>query len=63
MNDTMGAIYSPPKTGLPFLVVTFADGAMQTQTAASRSEARALLASKTRRVPAPGGEKSAAPRQ
>jgi hypothetical protein len=53
MNDTTGAIYSPPKNGLPFLVVTFADGTMQTQTAASRSEARAMLASKTRRTPSP----------
>ncbi len=51
MGDTTGVIYSPPKIGLPFLVVTFADGAIQTQTAASRSEARAMLAGKTRRTP------------
>jgi hypothetical protein len=49
MNDATGAIYSPPKSGMPFLVVTFADGAIHTETAASRSEARVLLAGKTRR--------------
>ena len=61
MGDATGVIYSPPKTGLPFLVVTFADGAIHTQTAASRSEARAVLASKTRRRPLPamGGEEPA----
>lgn len=61
MGDATGVIYSPPKTGLPFLVVTFADGAIHTQTAASRSEARAMLASKTRRAPlsALGGDNPA----
>ncbi len=61
MADATGVIYSPPKTGLPFLVVTFADGAIHTQTAASRSEARALLASRTRRpaLSAIGGDKPA----
>jgi hypothetical protein len=48
MSDTTGAIYTPPKSGLPFLVVTFSDGAIHTQTAANRAEARALLARRTR---------------
>ncbi len=51
MNDTEGAIYVPPKEGLPFLVVTFADGEIRTEKASSRSEARALLARRTRRSP------------
>jgi hypothetical protein len=50
MRDATGAIYVPPKSGLPFLVVTFQDGGMRTETAASRSEARALLARRTRGV-------------
>ena len=50
MDDATGAIYVPPKTGLPFLVVTFSDGGIHTQTAASRSEARLLLAGRTRRA-------------
>lgn len=53
MDDTTGAIYSPPKSGMPFLVVTFANGVIQTQTAASRAEARVLLAGKTRRAVIP----------
>jgi hypothetical protein len=48
MRDATGAIYVPPKSGLPFLVVTFQDGGIRTETAASRSEARALLARRTR---------------
>ncbi len=48
MSDTTGAIYTPPKSGLPFLVVTFSDGTIHTQTAANRAEARALLAQRTR---------------
>ncbi|HVY18526.1 MAG TPA: hypothetical protein VHA70_00420 [Bauldia sp.] len=50
MNDATGAIYVPPKSGLPFLVVTFEGGGIRTQTATSRSEARALLAKQTRSV-------------
>lgn len=53
MDDTEGAIYTPPKNGLPFLVVTFSDGDMQTQTTKTRSEARVLLAKRTRRIRAP----------
>ncbi len=49
MNDTEGAIYVPPKAGLPFLVVTFANGDIRTEKAETRSEARALLARRTRR--------------
>ena len=49
MDDATGAIYVPTKSGLPFLVVTFSNGAIHTQTAESRSEARMLLAGKTRR--------------
>jgi hypothetical protein len=49
-EGTNGAIYVPPKSALPFIVVTFADGGMQTETVASRAEARALLARRTRRT-------------
>jgi hypothetical protein len=44
MERSEGAIYPPPKDGLPFLVVTFSNGTMHTQPAGSRSEARMLLA-------------------
>ncbi len=44
MDQAEGAIYPPPKEGLPFLVVTFANGNIRTQATASRSEARMLLA-------------------
>jgi hypothetical protein len=50
MDDATGAIYVPPKNGLPFLVVTFSEGGILTQTAASRSEARVMLAKRTRRA-------------
>ena len=40
MDESEGAIYVPPKDGLPFLVVTFADGDMQAQPTSTRSEAR-----------------------
>ena len=50
MDDSRGAIYVPPKDGLPFLVVTFADGSVQTQPANTRSEARVLLVRRTRRT-------------
>lgn len=53
MDDSEGAIYTPPKNGLPFLVVTFSDGDMQTQTTKTRSEARVLLAKRTRRKRVP----------
>lgn len=43
MEQSEGAIYPPPKNGLPFLVVTFSNGNMKTQSAVSRSEARILL--------------------
>lgn len=57
MERSEGAIYPPPKDGLPFLVVTFADGNMQTQTAVSRSEARILLSrERTRRLRVVTGE-------
>jgi hypothetical protein len=50
MNDSEGVIYVPPKDGLPFLVVTFADGGMQAQPTNSRFEARVVLAKRTRRT-------------
>ena len=53
MDDTKGAIYTPPKSGLPFLVVTFSGGDMQTQPTKTRSEARVLLAKRSRRLQAP----------
>ena len=53
VDDSKGAIYVPPKDGLPFLVVTFANGDMQTQPTATRSEARVVLARRTRRAKVP----------
>ena len=53
MDDAKGAIYVPPKNGLPFLVVTFSGGDMQTQATNTRSEARVLLTKRTRRARAP----------
>lgn len=43
MDDFQGTIYTPPKDGLPFLVVTFTKDGMTTQQAQTRSEARMLL--------------------
>ena len=53
MERSEGAIYVPPKDGLPFLVVTFDGGGMKTEQTTTRSEARALLAKKTRHVTPP----------
>lgn len=48
-QETKGAIYAPPpKSGLPFLVVTFEDGGLKANPARTRAEARALLARRTR---------------
>ncbi len=52
MDDLKGAIYAPPKSGLPFLVVTFSGGDMQTQPTKTRSEARVLLAERSRHAQA-----------
>lgn len=49
MEDSKGAIYTPPKGGLPFLVVTFEDGALKAKAAKTRAEARLLLAGVPRR--------------
>jgi len=54
MDESEGAIYIPPKNGLPFLVVTFANGDMHAQPTTTRSEARVLLARRTRRAKALG---------
>ena len=43
MDQSEGAIYAPPKPGLPFLVVTFAEGGMSARPTSTRSEARILL--------------------
>lgn len=43
MDEAEGAIYVPPKAGLPFLVVTFAAGEMSAKPTSTRSEARILL--------------------
>lgn len=43
MDEFQGTIYSPPKEGLPFLVVTFTKDGISTQQAQTRSEARMLL--------------------
>jgi hypothetical protein len=50
MDDSHDAIYAPPKSGLPFLVVTFSGGDMRTQPTKTRSEARMLLAKRMRRA-------------
>ena len=56
MSDAEGAIYSPPKEGLPYLVVTFTDGDWKAQPTSTRSEARVLLARRTRRAKAQAEE-------
>jgi hypothetical protein len=43
MDEFQGTIYTPPKEGLPFLVVTFTKDGISTQQAQTRSEARMLL--------------------
>ena len=43
MDESQGAIYAPPKDGLPFLVVTFTKDGMSAQPVKTRSEARVLL--------------------
>ncbi len=43
MDDFHGTIYTPPRDGLPFLVVTFTKDGISTQQAQTRSEARVLL--------------------
>ena len=48
MDDSEGAIYVPPKDGLPYLVVTYAEGGWKAQPTTTRSEARVLLARRTR---------------
>ena len=53
MDDPKGAIYTPPKSGMPFLVVTFSGGDMQAQPTKTRSEARVLLAKRSRRLQVP----------
>ena len=61
MEDSKGAIYTPPKGGLPFLVVTFEDGALKAKAAKTRAEARVLLAGAPRRerdAPAPEASSS-----
>lgn len=60
MEDTKGAIYTPPKGGLPFLVVTFEDGDFKAKPAKTRAEARALLA-RSVRSGAPSETKVAVP--
>jgi hypothetical protein len=50
MDDSEGAIYVPPKDGLPYLVVTYAEGGWKAQPTSTRSEARVLLARRTRRT-------------
>jgi hypothetical protein len=50
MDNSEGAIYVPPKDGLPYLVVTYAEGGWNAQPTSTRSEARVLLASRTRRT-------------
>ena len=49
MDEAEGAIYAPPKAGLPFLVVTFDGSGMSARPTATRSEARMLL-SRSRRA-------------
>jgi hypothetical protein len=43
MNEDNGAIYAPPKDGLPYLVVTVTGEGVSARPVSSRVEARALL--------------------
>jgi hypothetical protein len=43
MKEDDGAIYVPPKDGLPYLVVTVSGGDVSAQPVSTRAEARALL--------------------
>jgi hypothetical protein len=44
MSSVSTFIYSPPRAGLPYLVVTLSEGAPEAVPAASRSEARTIAA-------------------
>jgi hypothetical protein len=44
-------IYEPPKPELPYLVVTVAPSGVDVVTAANRTEARTMVAQRTRRKP------------
>lgn len=55
MSDGEGAIYSPPRDGLPYLVVTYTDGDWKAQPTSTRSEARVILARRTRRAKTQAG--------
>jgi hypothetical protein len=60
MDRSEGAIYVPPKDGLPFLVVTFDGSEIKTEKTTTRSEARALLSRRTRDAkPGPAPEAAA----
>jgi hypothetical protein len=63
MEDPKGAIYAPPKGGLPFLVVTFEDGAFTAKPAKTRAEARVILAGQTRRQAAERADAETQPAQ
>ncbi len=43
MNEDDGAIYTPPKAGLPYLVVTVRGQSISAQPVNTRVEARTLL--------------------
>ena len=43
------AIYEPPKANFPYLVVTLAPTGVKVVTVANRTEARTLVAQRTRR--------------
>ena len=59
MDQAEGAIYPPPKDGLPFLVVTFAGGDIRTQSRPQRrSEARMLLSRERVRKHRDGGQQA-----
>jgi hypothetical protein len=44
-------IYEPPKPDFPYLVVTLAPSGVDVVTAANRTEARTMVAHRTRRKP------------
>ena len=44
-------IYEPPKPDFPYLVVTLAPSGVDVVTAANRTEARTMVAQRTRRYP------------
>ena len=59
MTEPVNIIYPPPRTGLPYLVVTLAENGVEIVATRTPTEARALAVKLTRKRPAkpkPEGE-------